>query len=88
MQVDWKEPINTPVQPTALGTKVFIDYPIEDVLDYIDWYAVCPLITLSSPHTKHVLCAKGLEDPCQGVHALSEPGVAHPAYFLTNWISG
>lgn len=37
MQVEWKEPINTPVTPKILGTKVFIDYPIEDVLDYIDW---------------------------------------------------
>ena len=37
MQVNWKDPINTPVTPKVLGTKVYMDYPIQDVLEYIDW---------------------------------------------------
>lgn len=37
MVVDWSDPINKPVRPSVLGTKVFMSFPIEDVLDYIDW---------------------------------------------------
>ncbi len=37
LKVDWSKPANTPVKPALLGTKVFMDFPIEDVLDYIDW---------------------------------------------------
>ena len=37
MQVNWKDPINTPVTPKVLGTKVYMDYPVQDVLEYIDW---------------------------------------------------
>ncbi|CAG9464351.1 unnamed protein product [Pedinophyceae sp. YPF-701] len=36
-QVDWKAPENTPPVPKLVGTKVFKEFPIEDVLDYIDW---------------------------------------------------
>lgn len=43
MQVNWKDPINTPVTPKVLGTQVYMDYPIQDVLEYIDWCApLCP----------------------------------------------
>ncbi|EFJ51715.1 vitamin B12 dependent methionine synthase [Volvox carteri f. nagariensis] len=35
--VDWKDPINTPFKPKVLGNTVFTEYPIEDVLPYIDW---------------------------------------------------
>lgn len=37
VQVDWKDPVNTPVTPKVIGTKVYKEYPVEDVLDYIDW---------------------------------------------------
>jgi len=37
MQVDWKSAENAPVKPKVIGTKAFIDFPIEEVLDYIDW---------------------------------------------------
>jgi hypothetical protein len=36
-RVDWADPANTPVKPSVLGTKVFSGFPIEEVLDYIDW---------------------------------------------------
>jgi cobalamin-dependent methionine synthase I len=35
--VDWKDPINKPVRPAVIGTKVYKAFPIEDVVDYIDW---------------------------------------------------
>lgn len=35
--VDWSDPINKPVRPSVLGTKVFMSFPIEEVLEYIDW---------------------------------------------------
>ncbi|KAG2429238.1 hypothetical protein HXX76_011007 [Chlamydomonas incerta] len=37
LAVDWKDPVNQPVKPKVLGNKVIRDFPIEDVLDYIDW---------------------------------------------------
>ncbi len=37
MQVDWKSPVNAPVTPKVLGSKVYTEYPIEDVVSYIDW---------------------------------------------------
>jgi 5-methyltetrahydrofolate--homocysteine methyltransferase len=36
-QADWDAPDNKPVKPNLLGTKVFDNYPIEDVIPYIDW---------------------------------------------------
>lgn len=36
-QVEWKDAENTPVTPQLLGTKVYEDFPIDKVLDYIDW---------------------------------------------------
>ena len=45
-QTNWKDEENTPVTPKLLGTKVFLDFPIEDVIDYIDWnpfFQVCML---------------------------------------------
>ncbi len=36
-QVDWKDPINRPVKPMLLGNKVLLEFPIEDVVEYIDW---------------------------------------------------
>ncbi|GLC76670.1 hypothetical protein PLESTF_001815300 [Pleodorina starrii] len=35
--VDWKDEANRPVKPRVLGNTVFSDFPIEDVLPYIDW---------------------------------------------------
>lgn len=37
LQVDWSVPANVPVRPALLGTKVWEDYPIEELLPYIDW---------------------------------------------------
>ncbi|PNW81543.1 hypothetical protein CHLRE_06g250902v5 [Chlamydomonas reinhardtii] len=37
LAVDWKDPVNQPVKPKVLGNKVIRAFPIEDVLDYIDW---------------------------------------------------
>jgi cobalamin-dependent methionine synthase I len=35
--VDWSNPKYAPVTPKQLGTKVWADFPIEDVIKYIDW---------------------------------------------------
>jgi hypothetical protein len=35
--VDWKDPINKPIKPKIIGTKAFKGFPIEDVVEYIDW---------------------------------------------------
>ncbi len=37
LDVDWKSAENLPSVPTLLGTKVYRDFPLEDVLPYIDW---------------------------------------------------
>jgi hypothetical protein len=37
LRVDWSDPINKPVRPSLLGAKSFMSFPIEEVLDYIDW---------------------------------------------------
>eukprot|EP01025_Chloroclados_australasicus_P064841 TRINITY_DN871_c0_g1_i2.p1 TRINITY_DN871_c0_g1~~TRINITY_DN871_c0_g1_i2.p1 ORF type:complete len:1361 (+),score=230.72 TRINITY_DN871_c0_g1_i2:161-4243(+) len=36
-RVDWSDSANTPVKPNMLGTKVFKEFPISDILDYVDW---------------------------------------------------
>lgn len=35
--IDWKSPECAPVRPALLGTKIFKDYPLEEVIPYIDW---------------------------------------------------
>ncbi|MTB50191.1 methionine synthase [Lewinella sp. W8] len=35
LQLNWAD--YTPPKPTFLGTKVFGDYPLEELVDYIDW---------------------------------------------------
>jgi 5-methyltetrahydrofolate--homocysteine methyltransferase len=35
--VDWADPVNKPVRPALLGSKVFRGFPLEEVIDYIDW---------------------------------------------------
>ncbi|PRW61565.1 cobalamin-dependent methionine synthase [Chlorella sorokiniana] len=37
LQVDWSVPANVPARPALLGTKVWEDYPVEELLPYIDW---------------------------------------------------
>ena len=37
LQIKWKDPEHHPVTPQHLGIKAFLDFPIEDVIDYIDW---------------------------------------------------
>lgn len=44
LQVDWKDPAMRPAVPAMLGTKAYLDFPIEEVLPYIDWnpfFQVC-----------------------------------------------
>ena len=36
-QVDWKSEENRPVTPRQLGTQVYKEYNVKDVVDYIDW---------------------------------------------------
>ena len=36
-QVDWSAPENAPFKPQLLGTKVWHDFPLEELLPYIDW---------------------------------------------------
>jgi 5-methyltetrahydrofolate--homocysteine methyltransferase len=35
--VDWSDPANAPAKPALLGTKAYLDFPIEELLPYIDW---------------------------------------------------
>jgi len=37
IHVDWSLPEYNPIRPSLLGTKVYKDFPLEDVLPYIDW---------------------------------------------------
>jgi cobalamin-dependent methionine synthase I len=37
MQIDWTAEANQPITPKLLGTKVFKNIPISDVVKYIDW---------------------------------------------------
>lgn len=37
LQVDWKADENRPTRPKLLGTKVYNDFPLEEVVSYIDW---------------------------------------------------
>ena len=37
LKVDWALPANQPVRPSFLGTRVFRDFPMEEVLEAIDW---------------------------------------------------
>lgn len=42
--MDWADPANAPAKPSLLGTKVYQDFPIEELLPYIDWnpfFQVC-----------------------------------------------
>ena len=35
--MDWKDPINKPVKPNVMGNKTVLEFPISDVVEYIDW---------------------------------------------------
>jgi 5-methyltetrahydrofolate--homocysteine methyltransferase len=37
LKVDWSLPEHAPVKPNVIGTKVYKDFPIEDVVRAIDW---------------------------------------------------
>ena len=36
-KVDWNDPVNAPYRPLHLGPTSYVDFPLEDVLEYIDW---------------------------------------------------
>ena len=35
--MDWSDPSNAPPKPNKTGVIVYDDFPLEDVLDCIDW---------------------------------------------------
>ena len=37
LKVDWAAPKNAPVRPQQLGTVVYEDFPLQEVVPYIDW---------------------------------------------------
>ena len=37
LRLDWTDAALAPRRPAQLGTRVFQDYPLEEVLPYIDW---------------------------------------------------
>ena len=36
-KIDWSLPAQAPVRPETLGVTTFVDFPLADVVDYIDW---------------------------------------------------
>jgi len=52
-QVDWKAEENRPVTPRLLGTQVYKEYDVKDVVDYIDWN---PFFQVSIPSVGLLLC--------------------------------
>jgi len=37
LRVDWTSPLNKPITPKFIGTKSWTDFPLTEVLNYIDW---------------------------------------------------
>merc|ERR1719217_1019079 len=37
LTIDWKDPAMQPCKPKLIGKKVYKDFPIEDVVNFIDW---------------------------------------------------
>merc|ERR1719217_1870562 len=37
LTIDWKDPAMQPCKPKLIGKKVYKDFPIEDVVNAIDW---------------------------------------------------
>ena len=64
-QVDWSLPENQPVKPQLIGTKVYEDFPLEEVLDYIDWnpFFQVPLLFSMYP-TDLQAAAELIPGPC------------------------
>lgn len=57
--MDWKAEENRPVTPNQLGTKVYKDYAVKDVVDYIDWnpfFQVDVCSAQNPPCRKLVIC--------------------------------
>lgn len=50
--VDWKDPINKPIKPRFIGTKAFKRFPIQDVVDYIDWNPFFQVNARPNAHSK------------------------------------
>ena len=44
-------PENQPPRPQLIGTKVYDDFPLEDVLEYIDWNPFFQVRTSALRHT-------------------------------------
>jgi 5-methyltetrahydrofolate--homocysteine methyltransferase len=36
-KIDWENPMYAPVKPNVVGAKAYIDFPLEQVVPYIDW---------------------------------------------------
>jgi len=58
--VDWKAEENRPVTPRLLGTQVYKEYDVKDVVDYIDWNPFFQVST--SSQVNPLLC--GLSQHC------------------------
>jgi hypothetical protein len=58
LKVDWSAPQNAPAKPRQLGTKTWLDFPIEELLPYIDWnpffQASASCAAASSSHSNRV----------------------------------
>lgn len=71
LQIDWKAEENRPVKPKLLGTKVYKDYAVKDIIDYIDWnpfFQVC----LQSAILDHQICFhRSMKLPLTWVDCLS-----------------
>jgi 5-methyltetrahydrofolate--homocysteine methyltransferase len=37
MKIDWKDPAMAPYKPNLVGKKIYKDFPIQDVIKFIDW---------------------------------------------------
>lgn len=49
--VDWS--LHQPMSPSFLGTKTFLDYPLDELIAYIDWTPVFQYVGISRPLPRH-----------------------------------
>ena len=75
-QVDWKAEENRPVTPRLLGSQVYKEYDVKDVVDYIDWN---PFFQVSTSSLGLLLCVL----VC---HCLSQLAVQLTAYHLQDYL--
>jgi cobalamin-dependent methionine synthase I len=73
LAVDWADAANAPVTPKVLGSKVYLEFPIEDVIDYIDWNPFfqvrCAAPGCAAPGWAGRAAGAGLLGPCMAPQA-------------------